>query len=89
MRANADEGRLSTDWKIFFLIAKAERGTYSQNGTIASRVVIGEVDVENQGVVVAETWIGGEKEKWRHSIYPPYNKINKKSTRSEPPLLPV
>lgn len=52
------------------MIAKAERGTYSQDGTIGYRPVIGEVDVENQGVVVAETWIGGEREKRRHSIYP-------------------
>lgn len=38
-------------------------GTYSQDGAIGSRLVIGEVDVENQGVIVAETWIGGEREK--------------------------
>lgn len=48
---------------FFLIIAKAEMGTYSQDGAIGSRLVIGEVDVENQGVIVAETWIGGEREK--------------------------
>lgn len=48
---------------FFLIIAKAERGTYSQDGAIGSRLVIGEVDVENQGVIVAETWIGVEREK--------------------------
>lgn len=70
------------------MIAKADRGTYSKDGTIGSRLVIGEVDVENQGVVVAETWIGREREKRRHSIYPPHNKMNKKKDNKRAPLPP-
>lgn len=47
-----------------------ERVTYSQDGAFGSRLFVGEVDVENQGVVVAETCIGGEGEKRRRSVYP-------------------